>query len=67
MSHEDFERRRAALWATRARLSPASVKKVMRLIEKLADIDDLDEPDGADYGLVLAFYPRASNERTTDR
>ena len=66
MSHDDFERRRAALWATRARLSPTSVKKVMRLIEKLADIDDLEEPEGSDYGLVLAFYPRAT-ERTTDR
>jgi len=54
------------LWASHARLSPASVKKVMRLLEKLAEIDDLEEPDGDDYGLVVAFYPRA-NERTTDR
>ena len=29
------------------------------------DIDDLKEPDGTDYGLVVAFYPRAT-ERTTD-
>ena len=66
MSAEDFERRRMRLSASHARLSPASVKKVMRLIEKLDEIDDLDEADGADYGLVLAFYPRAT-ERTADR
>jgi DNA-binding transcriptional ArsR family regulator len=67
MSHEEFERRRMALWASHARLSPKSVQRVMKLIEKLADIDDLEEPDGSDYGLVLAFYPRASTERTTER
>ena len=66
MSAEDFERRRMRLSASHARLSPASVKKVMRLIEKLDEIDDLDEADGAHYGLVLAFYPRAT-ERTADR
>ena len=66
MSTEDVERRRMRLSASHARLSPASVKKVMRLIEKLDEIDDLDEADGAHYGLVLAFYPRAT-ERTADR
>jgi DNA-binding transcriptional ArsR family regulator len=53
------ERRRMGLWATHARLSPASVRKVQRLVERLADIDDLEDPQGADYGLVVAFYPRA--------
>jgi DNA-binding transcriptional ArsR family regulator len=66
LSEEEFERRRAAVWATRARLSPASVKKVMNLIDELAAFDDLDEAGGTDYGLTLAFYPRAP-ERTTDR
>ena len=66
MSTEDFEQRRMALWATHARLSPASVKKVMRLIKKLNEIDDLEEPGGSAYGLVVAFYPR-DTERTTDR
>ena len=66
MSTDDFEQRRMRLWASHARLTPASIKKVMRLLEKLAEIDDLEEPDGDDYGLVVAFYPRA-NERTTDR
>ena len=56
------EERRMALWATHARLSPASVRKVQRLVERLAAMDDLEEPDGADYGLVVAFYPRASEE-----
>jgi DNA-binding transcriptional ArsR family regulator len=56
------ERRRMGLWATHARLSPASVRKVQRLVERLADMDDLEDPDGADYGLVVAFYPRAPEE-----
>lgn len=60
LTEEEFERRRVALWASRARLSPASAAKVMRLIQRLADIDDLEEPDGTEYGLVLAFYPRAT-------
>lgn len=55
-------KRRMALWRTDARLSPTSVRNVMRQIERLAEIDDLNEPDGALYGLVLGFYPRANGE-----
>jgi DNA-binding transcriptional ArsR family regulator len=58
----DRERRRMGLWATHARLSTASLRKVQRLVERLADMDDLEDPDGADYGLVVAFYPRAPEE-----
>ncbi len=53
-----------AMWASHARLSPASVRKVMRQIEKLAEIDELEEPGGTDYGLVLAFYPRVTDDET---
>jgi len=66
MSSEDFEQRRMRLSASHARLSEASIKKVMRLIQKLDEIDELEEPDGDDYGLVVAFYPRAT-ERGDDR
>jgi DNA-binding transcriptional ArsR family regulator len=65
MDEEEFERRRMALWMTRARLSPASVRKVMRQLKRLADIDDLEEDGGQSYGLVIAFYPRADED--TDR
>jgi DNA-binding transcriptional ArsR family regulator len=58
----DRERRRMGLWATHARLSTASLRKVQRLVERLADMDDLEDPDGTDYGLVVAFYPRAPEE-----
>ncbi len=63
MSEQDFERRRMAIWASYARLSPASVRRVMSQIERLAEIDDLEEPGGTDYGLLLAFYPRASQSK----
>lgn len=59
LTAEERERRRMALWASHARLSPASVRKVQRLVERLAAVDDLEEPEGTDYGLVVAFYPRA--------
>ncbi len=52
-------RRRMALTLTQARLSPASVRKVMRQIERLVEVDDLDDPDGKSYGLIVGFYPRA--------
>jgi DNA-binding transcriptional ArsR family regulator len=58
---EGHDRRRMALSASHARLSAASVRKVQRLIERLAAMDDLEEPDGTDYGLVVAFYPRATD------
>ena len=63
LSEDEFERRRMAMWASHARLSRASVRKVMRLIEKLAQLEDLEEADGEDYGLVLAFYPRVAQRR----
>lgn len=59
------DRRRFGLWATHARLSPASVKRVMRLVEKLAEVDTDQDPEGAEYGLLVGFYPRVSRE--TDR
>jgi len=58
----EAERGRMALSASHARLSPRSVRTVMRQIEKLAAIDAIQEPGGAEYGLVLAFYPRAPRE-----
>lgn len=57
--------RRMAFWGTHARLSPASVRKVVRLLERLAEIDDRDEPEGQHYGLLVAFYPRT--DEGTDR
>lgn len=57
---ETAKRGRMALWATHARLSPASVRRVQRMVERLAAMDELEEPDGAEYGLVVAFYPRAT-------
>lgn len=51
--------RRMAIWATHARLSPASARRVQRLVERLADIDDDEDPDGDPYGLVVAFYRRS--------
>jgi len=62
---KDPQRRRMGLWATHARLGPANVKRVIRLIEKLAEAGEADDPDGAEYGLVVGFYPRAA--RDTDR
>jgi DNA-binding transcriptional ArsR family regulator len=62
---KDPKRHRMGLWASHARLGPASVKRVMRLIEKLAEAGEADDPDGTDYGLVVGFYPRASKD--TDR
>jgi hypothetical protein len=50
------------VWATHARLSPASVKRVMRLVEKLAGIDTDQDDDGAEYGLLVGFYPRATKD-----
>lgn len=51
--------RRMAFWATHARLRPASVRKVLRLLQRLGELDDRNEPDGEHYGLLVAFYPRA--------
>jgi DNA-binding transcriptional ArsR family regulator len=59
------QRNRLALNASHVRLSPAGVRKVMRTIERLTALEELDEPDGTHYGLLLAFYPRTDGE--TDR
>jgi DNA-binding transcriptional ArsR family regulator len=62
---KDPKRHRLGLWASHTRLSPANLKRVMRLIEKLAEVGEIDDPDGAEYGLVVGFYPRAVKD--TDR
>lgn len=59
---DDPRRPRMGVWATHARLSPASVKRVMRLVEKLADIDTDEDADGDEYGLLVGFYPRATKD-----
>ena len=66
LTAEEHEQRRMRLSASHVRLSPASVRRVQRLIERLAAVDDLEEPEGTDYGLVVAFYPRAP-ELESDR
>lgn len=62
---KDPKRHRMGLWASHARLSPANVKRVVRLVEKLAEAGEVDDPDGTEYGLVVGFYPRAT--KVTDR
>lgn len=47
-----------ALSMTRARLSKASVAKVMRQIRRLSAIDRTEDPDGDEFGLLVGFYPR---------
>lgn len=59
---DDPKRKRMRLSATTARLSPASVKRVMRLIDKLSDIDTNQDAGGDEYGLLVGFYPRASKD-----
>lgn len=59
---DDGQRRRMGLWSTHMRLSPASVRRVMRLIEKLAEVDTHPDPDGDEYGLVVGFYPRTTKD-----
>ena len=53
---------RMALSVSDVRLSPASVRKVMRQIDRLRAIDQLDEADGAHYGFLVAFYPRTDGD-----
>jgi len=62
LDEQDRGPRRMALSMTHARLSPASVRRVMRLIEKLNKVDETPDPDGTDYGLVVGFYPRVTTE-----
>ena len=59
---EDPTDRRVGLWSTQARLSPAKAKRVMRLVQKLAEIDLDEDPDGAEYGLLVGFYPKATKD-----
>ena len=53
-------RRRLQLSASAVRLSPASVRKVQRLVERLAEVDALEDPGGDEYGLIVSFYPRSA-------
>ncbi len=53
---------RMVLSVSDARLSPASIRKVMRQIDRLRAIDKLDEADGEHYGFLVAFYPRTSGD-----
>ena len=62
---DDPKRHRMGLWASHARLSPANAKRVIRLLEKLAEAGEIDDADGTEYGLVVGFYPRATKD--TDR
>ena len=62
---KDPNRHRMGLWASHARLSPANARRVIRLLEKLADAGESDDPGGAEYGLLVSFYPRAP--KGTDR
>jgi predicted ArsR family transcriptional regulator len=59
---QDPKRKRMGLWASHARLSPKSVKRVMRLVEQLTAIDTDEDADGDEYGLLLGFYPRAAKD-----
>ncbi len=58
----DPKRMRMGVWATHARLSPKNVKRVMRLIQRLSEIDMEQDPEGDEYGLLVGFYPRATKD-----
>ncbi len=58
--------RRMALSLSHTRLSAASARKVMRLVERLVAMGDLDDPEGAEYGFLIGFYPKAA-PKDTDR
>jgi len=60
------EPRSMALSIGGARLSRASARKIVRLIEKVAAMGDQDDADGSEYGLVIGFYPKAP-EKDADR
>jgi hypothetical protein len=34
----------------------------MRLIERLREFDDVNDPDGVEFGLLVGFYPRATRD-----
>jgi DNA-binding transcriptional ArsR family regulator len=58
--------RRMALSLSHTRLSAASARKVMRLVERLVAMGDLDDPEGTEYGFLIGFYPKAA-PKDTDR
>ena len=58
----DARRKRLGLWSTHARLSPAGVKRVMRLVERIAEVAVDEDAEGDEYGLVVGFYPRAPED-----
>lgn len=58
----DPRRKRMGLWSTHARLSPASARKVMRLVERLTEVDTDQDDAGEEYGLLIGFYPRAAKD-----
>lgn len=62
---DDAMRHRMGLWATHAKLSPANVRRVMSLVEKLVKAGEADDAGGTEYGLLLGFYPRLP--KNTDR
>jgi hypothetical protein len=59
LGERDDTARSLALWLGGARLSRQNAKRVVRLIERLAAIDQHEDPEGTDYGLLVGFYPRA--------
>jgi DNA-binding transcriptional ArsR family regulator len=61
-SDPEGSKRRASFSMGHARLSEAGVRRVMRLIERLSDATDADEPSGSHYGFLLAFYPRVDGD-----
>jgi DNA-binding transcriptional ArsR family regulator len=66
MSEDDPQRRRMALSMSHARLSEKSVRKLMRQVQKLAAVEDLEVVDGQPYGLIVGLYPRATHEERKD-
>jgi DNA-binding transcriptional ArsR family regulator len=65
-AEQEPERRRMTLSFSHARLSEKSIRKLMRQVEKLASVDDLEESSGIPYGLVVGLYPRDIHEERED-
>ena len=59
---DDPRRKGMGLWTTHARLSPTSVRKVKRLVQRLAEVDTDKDAGGEEYGLLIGFYPRAAKD-----
>ena len=66
MTEQDPNRRRMTLSFSHVRLSPASVRKLMRQMQRLAELDDDTGADTTPYGLVVGLYPRALQEERTE-